>query len=398
MRTIRPTLDYTPLAKFLHWIIAGMVVVQFTLGNLAEGAEEAGAKLRQLILLANHKSVGITILALVMVRLLWRLANKPPNLPASLPNWQVGASRISHWSLYVLLFAMPITGWLMSSASAYSVSWFNLFQLPDLVSPDRELKETLESIHKTLALILFIVAGIHILAAVKHAVIDRVPILRRIASVPSVAVFILIIIVGVIALGGAAKSSAMDLSDLESGQSSNADDGNVTDGGLPYWNIDYDSSFIKFTGVQAGATFDGVWQSWRAELRFSAADLAASAFDVTVNTAAVETRDDDRNATLADPEWFDSGKYTEARFTANSFSENSDGSFSATGELVIKDRSTPVTLRFTVTENDEQRVLVGGAILDRLALGVGTGEWIDTTWIGKDVSVDVRVVANIARE
>ncbi len=398
MRTTRPTLGYTPVAKFLHWIIAGMVVLQFTLANLAEGAEDAGAKLRQLILLANHKSVGITILALVAVRLLWRLVNKPPDLPVSLPDRQVVASRISHWSLYALLFAMPVTGWLTSSASAYSVSWFNLFQLPDFVSPDRELKEIFESIHKTLALILFIVAGIHILAAVKHAVIDRDAIVRRITSVPSVVVFILIIIVGVITLGGAAKSSAMDLSNLESGQSSNADDGNVTDGSLPHWNIDYDSSFIRFTGIQAGATFSGVWQSWRADLRFSASDLAASAFDVTVNTADVETRDDDRNATLADPEWFDSGKFPEARFTANTFSVNNDGSFSAAGELVIKDRSTAVMLRFTVTENDEQRVLIGSATLDRLALGVGTGEWVDTTWIGKDVTVDVRVVASIVNE
>jgi cytochrome b561 len=333
-----------------------------------------------------------------MVRLVWRLANKPPDLPASLPDWQVVAARISHWSLYVLLIAMPITGWLMSSASAYSVSWFNLFQLPDLVSPDGELKETFESIHKTLALMLFIVASIHVLAAVKHAVIDRDAILRRIASVPSVVVFILIIVVGVIALGGAAKSSAMDLSDLESGQSGNADDGNVTDGGLPLWNIDYNSSFIKFTGVQAGATFDGMWPSWRADIQFSASDLTASVFDVIVNTAAVETYDDDRNTTLADPEWFDSGRYPEARFTTNTFSTNNDGSFSAAGELVIKDRSTPVTLRFTVIENDKQRVLAGSATLDRLALGVGTGEWIDTTWIGKNVSVDVRVVASIAQE
>ena len=84
-------------------------------------------------------------------------------------SWQAIASRISHWTLYGPIFLMPITGWLMSSASAYSVSWFNLVPLPDLVSADPDLKETLEAIHKTLAKLMFVIAAVHITAALRHS-------------------------------------------------------------------------------------------------------------------------------------------------------------------------------------------------------------------------------------
>jgi cytochrome b561 len=139
---------YTPTAKLLHWLVAGMIVVQFVLAQLADNAP---SDLRELALLANHKSVGITILVVAMVRVAWRLLHTPPALPATMPRWQVTASAISHWSLYALLFAVPVTGWLMSSASAYSVSWFNLFQLPDFVSPNPDLKDVFEEIHEIVA-------------------------------------------------------------------------------------------------------------------------------------------------------------------------------------------------------------------------------------------------------
>ncbi len=126
---------YHPVAKILHWVIAAMIVLQFVLTKFAE---DAATPMQELALLANHKSVGITIFLCACLRLTWRLRQGvPPPLP--MPGWQTIASHISHWTLYGLIFMMPITGWLMSSASAYSVSWFNLVPLPDLVSADPDL-------------------------------------------------------------------------------------------------------------------------------------------------------------------------------------------------------------------------------------------------------------------
>ena len=166
---------YGFVAQGLHWIIAGLVVGQVVLGKIAE---ELPLGLDKLALLARHKSVGITILALAVIRLVWRLIDRPPP-PPPMPRWQHAASRLTHAAFYVLLFAMPVSGWLMSSASNYPVSWFGLLQLPDFVRPDEGLKDLLGDVHETLATALIALAVLHVVAALKHQYIDRDGLLMR---------------------------------------------------------------------------------------------------------------------------------------------------------------------------------------------------------------------------
>ena len=392
---------YHSFSQVLHWLIAGLIVLQFVLANLADGASESGSAIRELALLANHKSVGITILALVIVRLLWRMKTPPPGLPTTMDQWQVLASHISHWTLYSLIILLPISGWLMSSASAYSVSWFNLVQLPDFVAPNAELKEFFEGIHEFLGKALFVVALIHILAAVKHQVIDKDGVLARMSSTMSIGIFAVVIATGVWTLGGAGKTSesgdtTVAAAPVASEQSSATIAEPAADSSrLPVWNIDYENSHIRFTGDQAGAAFDGVWQSWSANLHFDDKALDDSSFDVTVVTTEVETDDVDRNVTLADPEWFDVRQFPEAFFRASSFVQLDDGSFTANGQLIIKDVASPIALHFTVEKNGSERLLVGSADMLRMALGVGTGEWGDTSWVSDEVTVNVRVQATV---
>jgi len=166
---------YGSVAQTLHWVIVGLLIVQFTLGKIAADLPNGFDKL---VLLARHKSFGITILSLALLRLAWRLLDRPPPLPP-MPGWQATAARISHFSLYTLLFAMPLTGWTMSSASNYPVSWFGLVQLPDLVAPDPALKEGLNEIHVTLSNVLLALASLHVAAALKHQFLDRDGLLYR---------------------------------------------------------------------------------------------------------------------------------------------------------------------------------------------------------------------------
>jgi cytochrome b561/polyisoprenoid-binding protein YceI len=389
------TVHYTPVAKILHWLVAGMIVLQFVLAKLADLAP---SNLRELALLANHKSVGITILAVAVVRIIWRFRNKPPALPTSMPKWQVTASHVSHWSLYALLFAIPITGWLMSSASAYSVSWFNLFQLPDFVSPNPELKEIFEETHETLAKLLAVLASVHIIAAFKHAVVNKDDILSRMVSSVSVALFVIVAAFGAAWLGnvGKSSSSATDTSPAVTTDGGAGVDAPVMSSDLPAWQVDYGTSYVRFIGDQAGAEFEGVWESWSADMRFDTDELESSVFDVAVDTASGNTQDTDRDDTLTDPEWFDSINFPEAYFRASDFSTSEDG-YVASGQLIIKGLASPAQLLFTVAADGDKRVLTGTAQLDRLALGVGTGEWEDTEWVGKDVRVEVRVEATLPR-
>lgn len=160
------------IAILLHWIVVALIITQIVLANLAEAAEESGSPLGQLMWWARHKSFGITILAIAAVRLLWRFVSPPPPWPP-MPGWQRYFAQVSHISLYALLFLMPITGWLMSSAANFSVSYFGWFTLPDLIAPNELMKERLESVHEAFATLLVALAFLHALAALKHQFVDR---------------------------------------------------------------------------------------------------------------------------------------------------------------------------------------------------------------------------------
>jgi len=167
---------YGALAQLLHWSIVALVIVQFV---LAEIADDLPTGLEKLATLARHKSVGITILGLAALRLLWRLTNPTPTLAPSTPAWQRVAARASHVGLYALLLLQPLTGWLMSSAKNYPVSWFGIVTLPDLVAPSESLFETMEEVHEFGATALAALAIVHAAAALKHHFIDRDDVLRR---------------------------------------------------------------------------------------------------------------------------------------------------------------------------------------------------------------------------
>ncbi len=167
---------YTPVAKLLHWVIAALIVTQFA---LAWTADDLPIGLHKLALLARHKSFGMTILMLAVVRLIWRSMNPPPALPAGMVPWERLAARITHVGFYVLLFAMPLTGWMMSSAKNYSVSWFGLFTWPNLIGQSDDAFVLLKDTHDYLSYALLAIAVLHILAALKHHFWNKDPVLLR---------------------------------------------------------------------------------------------------------------------------------------------------------------------------------------------------------------------------
>jgi cytochrome b561 len=164
------------LAQLFHWLIVVLVIVQVTLASLAD---ELPPNAKKLALLARHKSVGITILMLVILRLLWRSLNLTPLLPDTLKPYERFLARFTHAALYVLLFAMPLSGWMMSSARGFPVSWFGFFTLPDLVPKNKSLYEALLTTHQTLAWVLAGVVTLHVAAALKHHFMLRDNVLRR---------------------------------------------------------------------------------------------------------------------------------------------------------------------------------------------------------------------------
>jgi cytochrome b561 len=166
---------YGAVTQLLHWAIVALIIVQYVLAQRA-GDLRGLAKVAPL---AQHKSFGMTILFLVLLRLIWRWMNPLPKTPSTMPRWQQRASQVSHYGLYVLLFATPLLGWTMSSARNFPVSWFGLFTLPDLVSPNRPLYDFLHETHEVCAKLIFALALVHAAAALKHHFIDKDNVLRR---------------------------------------------------------------------------------------------------------------------------------------------------------------------------------------------------------------------------
>jgi cytochrome b561 len=153
-----------------------LLIVQVTLASIAD---DLPLGMKKLAMLARHKSVGITILGLAIVRLLWRWLNPTPSLPDTLKPYERTLASLTHAALYILLFAMPLSGWMMSSARGFPVSWFGFIQLPDLVPKNKPLYDAMLETHETLAWALFTIVALHVLAALKHHFMLKDNVLRR---------------------------------------------------------------------------------------------------------------------------------------------------------------------------------------------------------------------------
>lgn len=164
------------MAQSLHWIIVLLVLAQFCVGPYAA---DLPLGIERLKLLSFHKSLGITVFALVILRLLWRLYTPAPKLPAGMQPLQRFLAHFSHVALYGLLFTLPVLGWLTSNASNLTVRWFYLFNLPNLVAPDRDLAKLTKELHDAGAWCLLALVILHVAAAFWHEFARHDGVLRR---------------------------------------------------------------------------------------------------------------------------------------------------------------------------------------------------------------------------
>jgi len=175
MRLRNSSTRFGAVAQFLHWLVAGLIVYQFILAERAESA----TLFQKLGILATHKSVGLSVLALAVIRLLWRLSNVRPAPPPNEPVARRAVARLSHAFLYGLLLALPLSGWLMSSAANTPVSYFGWVTLPDLIAPSEAWAERLLNIHAAFFWSLATIVTFHASAALYHHFFLRDDILRR---------------------------------------------------------------------------------------------------------------------------------------------------------------------------------------------------------------------------
>ncbi len=168
---------YNNIAILLHWLIALLIISAFILGVTM--TDIPGFTPTKLKYFSWHKWIGVTVLALACMRLLWRLFNQAPPYPASMPAWQKKAAYGLHGLLYVLMFAVPLSGYFYTLAAGVPVVYFGIIPLPVLIEPHPELKASLRLLHYCLNVTLFICICLHVLAALKHHFIDRDDVMKR---------------------------------------------------------------------------------------------------------------------------------------------------------------------------------------------------------------------------
>jgi len=166
---------YGAISKILHWLLfillAGLVV-----SGLA--AEELGEHLEKVVM-GLHIAVGTTVLLLVLIRLVWRVTNSVPALPATAQRWENLLARLTHFALYVLMLAQPLTGVLMMQFEGHSIDVFGLFSIPPLVAKNKSTGHLFEEMHEVLWIFLALLVALHVAAALYHHFIRKDDVLRR---------------------------------------------------------------------------------------------------------------------------------------------------------------------------------------------------------------------------
>ncbi|NUO76245.1 MAG: cytochrome b [Lysobacter sp.] len=164
------------VSQSLHWaivlLIATIAIIGLTMTDMANGPSK-------IKIYALHKSLGLTLLTLVVLRLLWRFYAGAPKPVAGTPHWQERIASLTHWALYLLMFAMPITGWLFNSSSGYPLQYFGLFNLPKIAAVNPGLADLSESLHENGFWLLLLLVLAHAGAALYHHVFQNDDTLRR---------------------------------------------------------------------------------------------------------------------------------------------------------------------------------------------------------------------------
>lgn len=174
---------YTTVAIVLHWLLGLSIFAMFAIGIYMSDLPFSSLRLK---LYNYHKWAGITFLILSVLRLLWRLLNRPPALPKAIalamPNWQTKMYHTTHYALYALFFAVPLIGWAYSSAAGFPIVLFGVLPLPDFMSVDKEFAKQIKELHEVSAFALVGLALLHMGAALKHHFIDKDGLISRMAT------------------------------------------------------------------------------------------------------------------------------------------------------------------------------------------------------------------------
>ena len=381
---------YNAVAVALHWVIAFAIIFLLCLGFYMNS--DLVAKGDRFALIQLHKSVGIVVLWLVTLRVFWRLTHKAPKLPANFPWWEKAGAHLGHLALYVLMIAMPLSGWLMVSSSPTGLPTllFHAWQWPHFpgVAGDLAVSGASRFVHNNLPWFFIGVIALHVLAVVKHAVIDRENILPRMWFASGRTFVIALLVIAGLAGAGVVAANMMPVDDQPAAV---APKPQVAVGN---YIIDYPNSKIEFGFTHTGTAHTGTFGQWSATIDFDEAHPETARINATIDVASAKTGDMQYDGTLPEADWLDAKEFPQATFwaygaTPTGQDKSGEPGFVAHGSLTLRGQTKPLDLDFTVTPTGATAT----ATLHRLDYGIGAKSDDKADWVGGDITLTLTIIA-----
>ena len=414
---------YATLAVVLHWVIAALIVLQVALAGRMEGRSPEAFAIVQL-----HKSVGIAVLLLSLLRLGWRLTHRPPPLPADMPRWERLLAAATHVGFYVVMIGTPVTGWIMVSTSKLQIPTL-LFgvvpwpHIPGLAGLAGEAKvawhEFGEGGHHLIVKGFYLLIALHVAGALKHQLISRDAVLARMAPgarpgrwLEPRLLAVALGLAGVLALGRFVQpprpaaapppaAGAIEPSQALAPPEPQDAAGKVVEPkpqpAAPAEPVAWRAgkgSELSFGTSWGGAAIEGRFAKWDADIVFSPGALDRSRVRITIDMNSAQTGDAQRDAALSTADFFDAAAHPTAVFTAERFEQVGRERFVARGRLSLRGRTQPLDLPFRLQIDGDKARVRGVTSLDRTVFGVGQGEWASTDQIPARVTVRVDLRAS----
>ena len=382
---------YGLVAQSLHWAVAILILILFGLGllmnNLSFDTEAQVA--RAFFIFSLHKTLGLTVFALAILRIIWAVTQPHPHPLSSHKPPEVLAAQVVHWLLYVAIFAMPLTGWLHHSATeGLAPIWGPFPQRIGLV-PQTEAAEVFWGwAHYLTAWVMGSIIALHIAGALKHAVLDRDGTLQRmipgmgrrdLATSPSPFKTLApaLAILAVLATGVAIALTAPAPKELVENTSSEADEfeGN--------WSVVAENSALNISVVQSGKQVDGQFESWSASILFDPNAPEAARVEVDIDIASLSLGSIGQQALSAD--YLNVEAFPSAHFSSAGFTDLGDGQYETSGVLNLVGVEKPLVLSFSLALEGDKVQAEGNAIILRRDHGVGPEE---TGTVAADVGLN----------
>jgi cytochrome b561 len=370
------TQRYHGFAISLHWLIAILIIGMLVVGKYMVSLDKSEPL--RFLLTQWHKSFGIVALVLIFIRVLWRLTHRPPRLPGHLKPWEIQVAGLAHILLYLLIILIPISGWIMVSASPLdlptlvfnSIHWPHLAPL-DTLPGKADISSLFLEVHTVAGSLLILLLVAHVGAALRHQFVLHDDVMNRMSlkmpdgkwatGIIPLTSTIILVVVGLIVYGYSGGNSVP----LSAGKSS-----------------------VQFAFTVQNQTAEGLFPESTVELLLDTENPTANTLDATVTTATITTGNSQIDSTLLGSDWFDVKNHPQASFASRELVPVGEGSYAATGTLRIKGISRELTFPLNLAHEENKSMATGSFTIDRLDFDLGKNSQPDEETVGYQIVVE----------